>query len=223
MKTNQKLNYRRGHKSIMFFLLANCIAFSTLAQKDKSDFRNELSFGLKIGANYSNVYNSSGEKFVADPKFGVAAGAFLTLPIGKYIGIQPEILFSQKGFKATGVLLGSTYEVSRTTSYIDLPIFLAIKPIESITILAGPQFSYLLNQKDEYTNGKTTTQQQQQFNNDNLRKNTVCFVAGIDINIKATVIGLRAGWDVLNNNGDGTSTTPQYKNAWLQGTVGFRL
>jgi hypothetical protein len=32
------------------------------------------------------------------------------------------------------------------------------------------------------------------------------------------VIGARAGWDLLNNKGDGTSTTPRYKNMWYQAT-----
>ena len=33
----------------------------------------------------------------------------------------------------------------------------------------------------------------------------------------------KAGWDVQNNHGDDTSTTPTYRNAWYQATIGFRL
>ena len=29
--------------------------------------------------------------------------------------------------------------------------------------------------------------------------------------------------DIQNNNGDGTSTTPRYKNVWFQGTLGFKF
>ena len=67
--------------------------------------QNKVAFGMKAGANYSNVYDSKGEDFNADPKFGLAAGAFLSIPFGQYIGIQPEILFSQKGFKAQALCL----------------------------------------------------------------------------------------------------------------------
>jgi hypothetical protein len=34
---------------------------------------------------------------------------------------------------------------------------------------------------------------------------------------------LRGSWDLKNNNGDGTSTTPRYKNVWYQATVGYRF
>jgi len=31
------------------------------------------------------------------------------------------------------------------------------------------------------------------------------------------------GWDLMKNNGDGTKTTPRYKNVWAQVSVGFRI
>jgi hypothetical protein len=43
------------------------------------------------------------------------------------------------------------------------------------------------------------------------------------VNLDHTVIGARAGWDLSNNNGNGTSSTPRYKNAWVQATVGYRF
>lgn len=185
--------------------------------------REKFAFGLKIGANYANVYDQKGEKFNADPRFGLAAGAFFAIPLGKFVGIQPEILYSEKGFKAKGQLLGVAYDVTRTSSYLDIPLLLAVKPIPFLTILAGPQFSYLLKQKDSFSGGGSSIDQQKIFNNDNLRKNTLGFVGGLDINLDHLVIGARVGWDFLNNNGDGTSTTPRYKNTWLQATLGYRL
>jgi hypothetical protein len=203
-------------KIIVMIMAVFCIAYGASAQ-DKP------SFGLKIGANYSNVYDSKGEEFDADAKFGLAVGAFLSIPIGEYLGIQPELLFSQKGFKATGRMLGSGYDLTRTTNYIDLPLLVALKPAKSVTLLAGPQFSYLLKQKDVFTSPTTNFQQEEEFENDNIRRNTLCFIGGIDFNFENTVIGARAGWDLSNNNGDGTSSTPRYKNAWLQATIGFRF
>jgi hypothetical protein len=203
-------------KIILMAMAMFSIAYSTTAQE-------QLAFGLKVGTNYSNVYDSEGEEFDANAKFGLAAGAFLSIPLGKFLGIQPEVLFSQKGFKATGRMLGSTYDLKRTTHYIDVPLLVAIKPVKAITLLAGPQFSYLLKQKDTFSNGTTNFQQEQEFKNDNIRKNTLCFVGGLDFNLEHTVISARAGWDLSNNNGDGTSSTPRYKNAWVQATVGYRF
>jgi hypothetical protein len=187
------------------------------------DSRSAVAFGAKAGGNYSNVYNTSGASFHSDAKFGFAGGAFIAIPIGQYLGIQPELLYSQKGFMGTGSILGSQYSITRTSSYLDVPIFAALKPTEFITILAGPQYSYLLKQRDVFENGVTTIAQEQEFKNDNIRKNILGFVAGFDISMKSMVLSARAGWDLQANNGDGSSSTPRYKNYWYQATIGFRL
>ena len=187
------------------------------------DKRDNLHFGLKVGANLSNVYDTQGDDFVADSKYGLAAGAFLSIPLGKVFGLQPEVLYSEKGFKSTGSLLGTTYSLERSTSFVDVPLLLAIKPVNLVTILVGPQYSFLLNKKNSFTGGTTTAEQQKLFETDNIRKNVLSFTGGADINLSNFVIGLRANYDTQNNNGDGTSTTPRYKNAWYQATVGIRF
>ncbi len=203
-------------------IIAIILGFSINANAQK-DVREQTMFGFKVGANYSNVYDEAGDQFVADPKIGLAMGGFFSIPFDKYIGLQPEILFSQKGFRATGFLLGNNYGLTRTTNFIDVPIFFAIKPLPSLTLLIGPQYSYLLKQKDVFTNGNTSILQQQEFQNDNIRKNILCFAAGADITLDHTVISGRVGWDIQNNKGDGTSSTPRYKNVWYQLTVGYRF
>jgi hypothetical protein len=188
-----------------------------------TDNRDVLSFGFKAGANYSNVYDEQGNDFVADGKFGLAVGGFVAIPFGKFIGIQPEILFSQKGFKSSGTYLGSTYSMTRTTDFIDVPLLFAVKPIEQVTLLFGPQFSYLLEQRDEFTGGSISSTQQQEFDNDDITKNIMALTGGVDINVDSLVFGMRAGWDVKTNEGDGNSSTPRYKNMWYQATVGYRF
>ena len=203
------------------------VAFATTSSKaqttDTTDNRNHLTIGLKAGANFSNVYDSQGEDFVAEGKIGFAAGAFLVIPFGKVFGIQPEVLYSQKGFKSTGKFLGTDYSLTRTTDFIDVPLLVSIKPVEYVSILFGPQFSYLLKQTDKFTAGELNTTQEQEFNNDDLRKNIFALTGGVDINIDHFVIGLRAGWDVKNNVGSDNSTTPRYKNAWYQATLGYKF
>jgi len=206
---------------LVLVVISQCVSFS-FAQGD-TDFSERVTFGVKGGLNLSNVYDSEGEQFDADAKLGFVAGGFVSIPLGKMIGIQPEFLISQKGFQATGVLLGSPYSFTRTTTYIDVPLLFAIKPVEFLTILAGPQYSYLKKQLDVFGNATTTVDQETQFQNDNIRKNTLCFTGGADLNLNHIVIGARLGWDLLNNNGNGTTSTPRYKNVWYQATVGFRF
>jgi len=210
-------------KLILLVITVTVMANIGNAQVMRADYRDKLQFGLKAGANYSNVYDAKGQEFRANGKFGFVAGAFVAIPIVRYIGFQPELLFSQKGFKATGIILGSTYDFTRTTNYIDVPLLISLKPSRYFSILAGPQYSYLIKQKDVFANAASTIEQEQEFENDNIRKNTFCFLGGFDINYNQLVIGARVGWDILNNNGNGTSTTPRYKNVWYQATLGFRF
>ncbi|MFO7658685.1 MAG: porin family protein [Bacteroidales bacterium] len=210
-------------KLSLLILMIGLLAVDNSAQNNDGDFRENLLFGLKIGANYSNVYDSEGEEFKTDPRLGLVFGAFLAVPVGKYLGIQPEVLFSQKGFNATGRILGSPYKFTRTTSYIDVPLLIQFKPGKFITLMAGPQYSFLIKQSDVFESASLSFEQEQEFENDNIRKNTFCFIGGFDINYNHFVFGARVGWDILNNNGDGTTTTPRYKNFWYQATIGLRL
>jgi hypothetical protein len=211
-------------KKIISILTVAIAAITTSSYAQTSpDTRENAYFGIKGGYNYANVQDTQGENFIADGRAGVALGAFLTIPIGKFIGIQPEILFSQKGFHATGTMFGSPYNLTRRSNYLDVPILISLKPTSQITLVAGPQFSYLMNQKDSFKSGTINTLQQQEFKNDNIRRNTLCFLGGVDFNFDHFVIGARVGRDLWNNNGDGTSTTPRYKNVWLQATVGYRF
>jgi len=209
-------------KKNLFTILA-CIFMANTMNAQDTNSSDKIHIGLKVGGNYSNIYDTKGEKYNADGKIGLATGAFVSIPIGTYLGIQPEVLFSQKGFTATSSVLGANIKLTRTTNYIDVPVFLAIKPSEMITILVGPQYSYLMKQNDKFTNPITNIETNTDFNTDNIRKNTFCLVGGVDINLSNIVLGARVGMDMYNNNGDGTSTTPRYKNVWAQATVGFRL
>lgn len=209
-------------KNSMIKFIAICLISSPVLAQD-NDYRERISGGLKLGANFSNVYDSDGEDFQADGKLGFAGGAFLSIPIGKFIGVQPEILISQKGFKGSGRLLGSQYDFSRTTTFIDVPLLFAIKPSPFFTVVLGPQYSYLIHQKDDFSSSLYSSSQEKEFENDNIRKNILCGVGGVDINVNHVIVGLRAGADFQKNNGSGNATTPRYKNVWYQATIGFRF
>ena len=210
-------------KLILAIAAATFMVNMSSAQEEPIDLRENLTFGVKVGANLSNVYDTKGEDFNADAKLGLATGVFLGIPLGKYLGIQPELLYSQKGFKATGRLLGSDYEFNRNTSYLDVPLLIALKPSSMLTILAGPQYSFLLKEKNDFKNKVLSGGLQNEFDNEDLRKNTLCLTGGLDVNLDNLVISGRAGWDLKENNKNGTSTTPRYKNVWLQATIGFRF
>lgn len=213
--------------SILLFAIIALTGINSYSQTESttstSDQRDHLLFGVKLGLNYSNVYDAQGENFVADAKFGVALGGFVSIPIGTFIGVQPELLYSQKGYKSSGTYLGTSYSMTRTTDFLEIPIYFVVKPVENISLLFGPQYSYLLKRTDDFTGGSLSASDIQTFTNDNLRKNIFGLAGGLDINIDHLIIGLRAAWDTTSNNGDGISYTPRYKNMWYQATIGFRF
>jgi opacity protein-like surface antigen len=218
-------------KSILLFtMLIAAMSFTYAEDKNaptnddtRKLYRKNWTLGIKAGTNFANVYDSEGEDFVADGKIGFAGGLFVALPLNTFFGLQPEILYSQKGFKASGKILGRPYEFNRTSSYVDIPLYLTLKPAEVVTILVGPHVSFLVSQKDEFTSGTTSIEDMTSIKNDNIRKNLVGLTAGLDINLGHVVIGGRLGVDLTNNNGNGTSNTPRYKNMWLQTTIGIRI
>ncbi len=193
------------------------------AQTTTTDPRTNLTFGIKAGFNYSNVWDEQGQDFTADAKVGFVGGAFIGIPIGEFIGVQPEMLLSQKGFQGSGTFAGAPYSFTRTTTYIDIPLQFQVKPSEYFTVLGGPHYSYLINDKYSFTSSQYSYSQEQAFDADNIRRNIFGFTLGADIYIDHVVVSARLGWDLQANNGDGTSTTPRYKNQWLQLTGGFKF
>lgn len=204
-------------------MLCACCSIYGTSLNAQEDTREQLKFGIKAGINNSNVWDEEGQDFDADPKNGFAGGAYLSIPVGKYLGIQPEVIYSQKGFQAYGRAFGTDYSYVRTTNYIDVPLMIQFKPSEFITFVGGPTYSYLTSQTDTWKYGTFSQEQEEEFENNNLRKNTMGAIFGADINVEHFVIAPRVGWDFQTNNGDGTSDSPRYRNQWLQLTIGYRF
>lgn len=210
-------------KKILLLIIAIFLVFGIMLNAQDDDKRTFPTLGVKAGLNYSNVWDEKGENFIAESKLGFAGGFFLSIPFGKTFGVQSELMLSQKGFKGSGTLLGQDYSFKRTSTFLDVPLMLQVKPAEFITFFIGPQYSYLLKNKSVYKWGTSAVAQEQEFNNENIRKNILGFGIGADVNISHLVISGRLGWDLISNSGDGSSNTPRYKNQWLQITVGYKL
>lgn len=212
-------------KSITLVAMSIIYCMGVNAQENKTpasdkDTRTSLHAGAKAGLNYSGTSEANMD---TGGKLGFAGGVFFQIPIGEYLGIHPELLISQKGFTGEGQFLGNTYEMKRTTTHLDIPLLVAFKPVEYFTVVGGPQYSYLLNKKDVFRDGNITTIQEREFANDNIRRNVLSAALGLDVNVSRFVISGRYCFDLQQNTGDGSSTTPRYKNNWIQGTVGIRF
>jgi hypothetical protein len=198
-------------------------AFGTNKVAAQEDLRDQLGGGFKIGVNSANVYDTKSEDFDNEAKAGLALGAYLSVPFGKVLGFQPEIMYSQKGYKATGSILIADYKYTRRTDYIDVPLQLQIKPAPFLTILAGPQYSFLIKKGYDFDAGSISVDQQKEIEDVDIRKNILGAVVGLDFNISRLVLSGRVSWDLQHNDGDGTSVSPRYKNVVAQATIGVRF
>ena len=193
------------------------------AQNETEDNREKLQFGITAGGVYSNVYDERGDEFVADGKLGATAGVLLSIPIGRYLGFQPEAVFIQKGFKGDAVYASKHYSITRTTNHIDFPLQLKFSPAKNFSLLGGPQYSFLLSRKDQIDAGSLTFVEEEHIKNDKIQENIFGLIFGAEFNFNAVTVTGKAGWDLQQNHDDGTSETPRYKNQWLSLTLGLRF
>lgn len=177
---------------------------------------------IKVGISRSNVYDRKGEAFVSDGKSGFAGGVALALPLGSLLGIQPEAMFLHKGFEGAGRIHGESYLINRTTTHLDIPVQVQFKPFSWLTFLAGPQWSFVLKRNDRY-NEESNVAARRTMEESSLRENLFGTLIGFDLNFGHVVISGRSGWDVTQNNSDGSSGTPLYRNRWIIWTVGYRF
>jgi hypothetical protein len=106
-------------------------------------FAQAPSFGIKGGLNLANIGGDGVED--VDYRAGLNLGAFVSIPAGAMLSIQPEAFFSQKGNKS-----GS---VKSSFNYLEVPLLLKLSPslpgdfVRPI-FFAGPSAGILLSAKD---------------------------------------------------------------------------
>jgi hypothetical protein len=102
----------------------------------------QTTLGVKGGINIANVdTNVEDLPDVIDSKTGFVGGAFATFGLGSLFAIQPELLYSQKGFEASEGDL--TAELG--TNYFEIPVLLKAQfqlAMLRPAVYAGPVVSF---------------------------------------------------------------------------------
>ncbi len=183
------------------------------------------SFGVKGGISFANIIKTDDSNFKTDYNTGYNAGVFVAVPIIGSLAFQPELMFSQKGYKSerAGILGSGT--LTQTTSWIDIPILAKISPVSGFSIYLGPQVSFLTKTNTKYEGDFTSAQQTKHENDaDKFKKSIVGGVLGAGFNVgKNLSVNARYALDFQKNNEDGTNETPAFKNqVWQAGlALGF--
>ncbi len=119
-------------------IFASALAFGQLG----------ISKGIKGGLNFATVGGSDAPPSLSTMN-GFAAGVYLELSLPGPLSIQPEVLYSIKGFKLDLGALGSS---TNTYSYVDIPVLLKFSlpvPVVKPFIFVGPSLSLLLSAKEK--------------------------------------------------------------------------
>jgi hypothetical protein len=201
-------------KKVMRIIVCCILASQAIAQ-------DRIHVGVKGGVTRTDIYYN--ENLEADPRWGFSGGAFASFPIGKFLGLQPEVIYTQRAFLAKGSINGGSFAFTRTTSNVDIPLYFQLRPVKFLTLVGGPQYSFLLDKTDRFRDGRLTDEQKQQILDSGTRNGTVGVAAGLDINIGVLVLSGRVGWDLQRNSIQSGNFAPQYNNRWVQGMMGIRF
>ncbi|TGE20280.1 PorT family protein [Hymenobacter aquaticus] len=171
-------------------LLASLLSVATISASRAQGVR----LGLRAGANYSNLAGDVQNESTYNNKIGFMGGIILNAPLvgDGFLSVQPEILYSQKGFENKPTeyknLLGTTQkrEGKVNYNYLDVPVLVKVNA-GGLVFEAGPQYSYLLSIKDEtrvtttsgLTGNTSTSTTHDQKNLDQLNRNELGYVAGV--------------------------------------------
>lgn len=107
-----------------------------------------ISFGIKGGLNFSTQdfsYETTEDAY----DLGTASltalhfGLFADISLSEKLDLRPELLYSKEGAKINLIIT----DFKQTFTFLKVPILLAYKPIERLSIHAGPQFGFLLKEE----------------------------------------------------------------------------
>jgi len=116
--------------------------------------------GIKGGLNVSRIAGRNATPS-ADSQLGVHAGIMMQTSLMKSLIIQPELLYTQKGFNYQFNISEGDTKVRNSLDYVEVPLLLKLNFVSNdikVQPYAGPAVSYLIraNSKRIRTTGTTT-------------------------------------------------------------------
>jgi len=165
--------------------------------------------GLKAGASLTNITGS--DVSGADNKFGFHGGLVANLGFGDALSVQPEILFSMKGYQNP-----SNGKEKINLNYIDVPVMLQYNA-DGLFFEAGPQIGFLASAKR--TDGTNDIDVKSLFQSVDFG-----YAVGLGYKLDAgPMVGLRYNGGITSAFKDIANTTIKARNSAFQLYVGYML
>jgi hypothetical protein len=116
-------------KKLVVLVLTTGVFFTASAQ---------IQFGVKAGANFATLAGSGSEG--ATTKVDFHGGGFAHIPLANSFFLQPELVYSRQGAKATSD--GLVFNINQ--SYLNIPVLAKYQHSSGLYGETGPQLGFLL-------------------------------------------------------------------------------
>jgi len=105
-------------------------------------------FGVKGGWNISNVHGDNKSALTnRDNLNNFMAGIYAQFALNNKFSVQPEFLYSRKGYQAD--VTGPAIYLRKTRlDYLQVPVLLVYNFLDNVSVHVGPQASLLINAKN---------------------------------------------------------------------------
>jgi len=164
-------------------------------------------FGLKAGVNFANLRGSDKDALGdVTGHTNFHAGVFAQIAFGDFFSLQPELLYSRKGYERND----STFRLN----YFDVPLLAVFSLSEHISVHLGPQGGIMIAAKEEGT--EVDLEPYNTFG--------YAAVAGLEGRIKRFRVGARYVHgleDVRHQNSAGEPINQDIKNSVVQVYLGI--
>ena len=128
-----------------FLMVASFFAIAAAsAQSDKTSF----DFGVRGGVNFANITNENSDFSSPDSRTNFYAGLVAELPLHDSFSLQGEVFYSGQGFERNIPIIDE--KVQYKADYIQVPLLAKFYIVEGLSVAAGPQFGFKVNEKIDY-------------------------------------------------------------------------
>ncbi len=135
-------------KALKWIAPALLLATAGLSAQTVDNTARDISFGVKGGVNFASL---TGGDFFDDvnSRTSFHVGALAEFPIADIFSLQVEALYSGQGFEAD--FRGPEGDKAEyQLDYINIPVLAKFYIAKGLSIEAGPQFSFLVNEEFDF-------------------------------------------------------------------------
>jgi hypothetical protein len=174
--------------------------------------------GIEAGLSVANTVDSYDGYYSTESIAAFNAGITATIPLIYPLSFQPEVLFSQKGFKA----YTDDGSFTQRNNYIDVPLLANFRLVRGFNFLIGPQVNIPISTTNTFNNGFNKSSET--YYTDYTNKSHVAGVVGFSVDLNPNVdIHARYVIDLTSNNSNDLSPIPDYRNQVWQFGIGIKF